>query len=137
MKTNEIIKRLEAIISSHNLNVDELNGLCSDLEKNKDGFLAAPSLFKVLEVFPEENFGNPGEIVHFLESYYKKGYEEMLIASLRRRATYHTTWMLNRVINGTEGIKKQEYIALMDHIAKTTSDNDARSEAEEFMEQLR
>ena len=55
-----------------------------------------------MERHPLTDFGSPGPIVHFVERFYKKGYEEELLLSLKRMPTLHTVWMLNRIINGTD-----------------------------------
>ncbi len=59
-------------------------------------------ILRFMETHPEILYGTPGPLVHFTERFYGNGYEEMLLASLRRRPTPHTVWMLNRLINGTE-----------------------------------
>lgn len=51
----------------------------------------------------------PGEIVHTLETYYKKGLKQELLMSLERKPTFYTVWMLNRILNGTSDFKEQEY----------------------------
>ena len=47
-------------------------------------------LLKLMERHPLTSFGSPGVIVHFVESFYKKGYEEKLITSLKRMPTVNT-----------------------------------------------
>ena len=47
---------------------------------------------------------------------YKKGYEQLLIASVKRRPAMHTVWMLNRVKNGEEN--QQRYIEILNDIVQ-------------------
>jgi len=72
------------------------------------------SLCKLIENNPNVNFGMPGPVVHFLETFYKNGYEEQLVASIRRQPVPHNVWMLNRVINGSEGDVKTSYMKELD-----------------------
>ena len=58
----------------------------------------------------------PGLIVHFVETFYKKGYEQLLIASVKRRTAMHTVWMLNGVKNGEEN--QQRYIEILNDIVQ-------------------
>jgi hypothetical protein len=63
-----------------------------------------------MEEHPSIDFGAPGALVHFLERFYRKGYEEKLIASVRRRPTSVTVWMVNRLLNGA---KREEERAVL------------------------
>jgi hypothetical protein len=60
-----------------------------------------PVLLRFMEEHPDLDFGTPGPLVHFVEQFYRQGYEAELLASLARSPTSHTLWMLNRIINGT------------------------------------
>jgi hypothetical protein len=56
----------------------------------------------ILEIIadnPSVDFGMPGELVHFVEQFYKNGYEELLIASVSEKPTPHNIWMLHRCYN--------------------------------------
>ena len=74
-------------------------------------FLEPVILF--IEENPDTEFGEPGALVHFAESYYKNGYEELLVKSIQRRPTRHSLWMLNRMINDLSNPDRDSYIALM------------------------
>ena len=50
-----------------------------------------------MEDFPEADFGQPGPLTHFVEGFYKSGYEELLYQSIKRKPTLHTIWMVNRI----------------------------------------
>lgn len=49
-------------------------------------------------------------IVHYLEQFYKKGYEDLLIASITHRPTSHTVWFMNRIKNACENSDKCEKV---------------------------
>ncbi|WP_242499325.1 hypothetical protein [Flavobacterium sp. 140616W15] len=92
------------------------------------------TLFSILESNPGEDFGMPGQIVHFLESFYKNGYEEKLLGSLQRKPTSHTVWMLNRIINGSEGELLIKYNNFMNQLLKREDIDDAlRLEISDFL----
>ena len=85
-----------------------------------------------MERNPLIRFGSPGAIVHFLETFYKKGYEEELVDSIKRKPTVHTIWMLNRIINGTDN--KEYYLSLLKNIYENKLyDNEIREEALYFL----
>jgi hypothetical protein len=55
-----------------------------------------------MEDHPSIEYGTPGALVHFVERFYGKGYEDKLVESVKRKPTLSTVWMLNRLINGTK-----------------------------------
>ncbi len=87
-------------------------------------------ILQMMERHPLADFGMPGEMVHFVESFLPQ-YEEYLVASLKRRPAMHTVWMLNRCINGSS--KKDEYTALLKEISENEAlEQEIRSSALEF-----
>lgn len=76
---------------------------------------ALPSMFALLERFPDADFGSPGSLVHTIESI--PGYRELLKESLSRLPTVYTVWMVNRILNGiTDG---EEWLRWMRVLEKT------------------
>ena len=74
----------------------------------------------------------PGPIVHFVETFSKKGYEQLLIASVKRRPAMHTVWMLNRVKNGDEN--QQGYIEILKDIVHNKEiEEEIRDSATDFL----
>lgn len=73
-------------------------------------------ILSLMEEFPEADFGNPGPLTHFVERFYKNGYEECLHQSILRKPTLHTVWMINRIINDPKLVNKASYIDLLDEI---------------------
>ena len=68
--------------------------------------------------------------VHF--KFYKRGYEEELLASLKRMPSLHTIWMLNRLINGTDNT--ENYLSLMKEISQNeTYSKEIRDQALNFL----
>ena len=95
------------------------------------------SLLHLLESNPQVDFGLPGPIVHFLEKFYKNGYEAQLILSVRRRPVPHNVWMLNRLINGSQGELKLNYIDELDSILRRSDvSQETKDAAAEFRRSL-
>lgn len=120
-KIAEIKKEIEIIDTVDDSNISDLEALCEDIiELNNEGWDTAilmDPLFRILEKNHEFDFGMPGQIVHTLEKYYKKGLEQELFKSLNRKPTFYTLWMLNRIINGTSDSKGKEcYLEMLRNI---------------------
>ena len=63
---------------------------------------------------------------------YKKGYEQLLIAFVKRRPAMHTVWMLNRVKNGEEN--QQGYIKILnDSVHNKDNEEEIRNSARNFL----
>lgn len=80
------------------------------IKQTYNAFDYLTAIFNIMENNPELDYGMPGPVVHFMESYYRKGYEELLLNSIRRFPTVHTIWMLNRVINDPNLKNKEMYL---------------------------
>lgn len=92
-------KELEENINSNDLNCFQEN-LVEQLRKYEaDGVGYVKQLFELFEKHPSVYWGEPGAIVHYLESLDRGLYEKELIASIERCPVDHTIWMLNRVCN--------------------------------------
>lgn len=87
-----------------------------ELDKLPNSFDAIEPILKLMECNPNVDYGKPGSIVHFLEKFYKNGYEEKLVESLDRRPIKHTVWMLNRIINGTKGNRRKYFLNVLKHV---------------------
>ena len=130
--------KLELIIKKIEDNIDSddfewiMNECMEDIESNYNQLDSVQPLLQLMERHPLTYFGSPGEIVHFVEKFYKKGYEEKLISSLKRMPTVHTIWMLNRIINGADN--PENYLDLLKKISKNKYyDKEIREEAAHFL----
>ncbi|WP_202556024.1 hypothetical protein [Paenibacillus silvestris] len=134
---NEVISLINRLKNAlHEDIIEKSYYVTEKLEMRKDGFDAIEPLLKLLEDNPDVDFGSPGPIVHFVEKYYKKGYEEKLIASLYRNPTNHTLWMLNRIINGSENEQKQQYLNVLNHIIERCSEDKKIDEQAKYYRSL-
>lgn len=103
------------------------------LEVEGVGIEAVTPLLELMERHPMDDFGMPGAIVHFVERFYKNGYEELLIESVKRRPTMHTVWMLNRVMNGSEN--KNDYFEIMKEVTERSDvEEEIKNSVSEFMD---
>jgi len=94
----ELIKRMEDNVDSDDFELIEEECI-AEIEESDLGLNAVEPLIKLMERHPLADFGAPGAIVHFVEKYYKKGYEDILYQSIKRSPAMHTVWMLNRICN--------------------------------------
>ena len=95
MDKNEIIILLQKGINPYEEYYIEDKVMEAMLEYPNPFELVAPIL-EIIESNPDIDFGTPGDLVHFVEKFYKKGYEELLLKSVRKNPTMHNIWMLHR-----------------------------------------
>ena len=93
---DELIQCMEGNIDSDDFELIEEECM-EKIEESGFGLDAVEPLLKLMERHPLADFGAPGAIVHFVEQYYKKGYENILYQSVKRSPAMHTVWMLNRI----------------------------------------
>jgi len=135
MTTDEAAAQLESIARS-----DDFVGRSSELV---DGWSSAGAgiemidpILSFIERHPDIDFGSPGPLVHFVERFYGNGYDRKLLDSIKRRPTPLTTWMLNRVVNGTKAPAARS--ALIDAMRAITvhplADDSTRQAANRFVE---
>jgi hypothetical protein len=138
MNSSQLIARLEMIVSSNSVE-EQSAKLVEDLKKEPGCFDAIEPILWCMEKHSGLEFGSPGPLVHFLESFYGKGYEQKLIESIQRKPTTHTVWMLNRVINGAKNFdEKRRLLEILKAVERySTADIEAKREAAEFLKEQR
>jgi hypothetical protein len=109
MTSNTTSEQLEAIASAEDFSSSaaELTEAWSAADV---GFESVEPILRFMEEHPTLDYGMPGPLVHFIEEFYTKGYEEKLVESVSRIPTMMTVWMLNRVLNGTEEPAKRQLL---------------------------
>ena len=128
---NSIIQKMEAGMQDREDFETVMMDCMEEIEENYNQLDSVQPLLRLMERHPLTDFGSPGPIVHFVERFYKKGYEEELLLSLKRMPTLHTVWMLNRLINGTD--QAEVYLGLLKEISENASYNkEIREEALHF-----
>ena len=115
--------------------IDELNKLQpTDDEFSIDELYELVELLEDNEEYPEAYFGDPGPLVHFIESYYDR-ILEFLIPSLQKIPTLLTLWMLNRNLNAKleDNVRTQLLEVLKDSISHPKATEIVRNEAKRFL----
>ena len=131
---SNLINKIEQSITSDEF-VDISYDVVEEIENREDASEAIEPILLLIERNPNVDFGKPGPLVHFVERFYENGYEEKLVESLKRFPTKHTVWMLNRIINGSEGDSKKYFLnVLEDIIVKPNVDNEVVLLAKHFRE---
>ena len=129
---NNIIQKMEVGMQDNENFETVMMDCMEEIEENYNQLDSVRPLLRLMERHPLTDFGSPGPIVHFVERFYKKGYEEELLLSLKRMPTLHTVWMLNRLINGTD--QAEVYLDLLKEISENASyDKEIREEALHFL----
>jgi hypothetical protein len=110
MTTIEIAKQLQKIANADDF-AAESAALTEAWLLSQVGLDAIEPILRFMEENRDIDFGVPGALVHFVERFYEKGYEQKLIDSIHSKPTPHTVWMLNRIINGTNSPeRKQDFV---------------------------
>lgn len=118
---NKFIENVNNIISNGidcELKIEEEVEKLEEI-KNIDKSIIDKILF-IFENNPKFDFGMPGMLTHYLETFYKNGYENKLVKSIQRKPTIHTLWMFNRLINGSNKKVKSSLLNELDKISKNT-----------------
>jgi hypothetical protein len=137
MTSKDIFEQLEAIASADDFASSTAELIETWSTANVD-FESVEPILRFMEEHPTLDYGMPGPLVHFIEGFYLKGYEEKLIESVSRKPTMMTVWMLNRVLNGTEEpAKRQPLVRTMRLAASNPEANRATLERiQGFLERL-
>ena len=111
MEIEKYINEIKESIIKNEFN-EKIGIILEKIDKVENSHYTVKSLIKIIQENPEFGFGNPGEIVFFLEKYDEEKYDKILVESLMKKPTEHTIFMMNRIINGASDEKKREYIEL-------------------------
>ena len=132
VEMENVIKKLEQYIKDDEVTY-EFDDAIEELEQLDLGLSSVESLLGFMEKHPFTDFGMPGEIVHYMERFYRHGYEELLMKSIERRPTIHTLFMMNRLING--GGDREFYMALLKKVTERTDiEKKIRDVAQEYID---
>ena len=93
-----------------------------------------PAIFRFFEKNALEDCGAPGTLVHLTEDYYPK-YVPELLESLKRRPSYNTILMINRILNSElTAEQRTEFMDILTQISeKATLEPELRKEASDFI----
>jgi hypothetical protein len=96
------IKEIIGNIDGLNLDGDYwrmLDSLADEIKNHPEGASIIPAVLRLFERFPDGEFGEPGPLVHAIEIYYRRGYENHLLESLQGKPTKRTQWLARRIVN--------------------------------------
>ena len=120
MDKNEIIILLQKGINPYEEYYIEDEVMEAMLEYPNPFELVAPIL-EIIESNPDIDFGTPGDLVHFVEKFYKKGYEELLLKSVRKSPTMYNIWMLHRCYIDEDNPLHSKFVLLIKEIKEDES----------------
>jgi hypothetical protein len=137
MTSEEITNRLLAIADSDHFMADAYE-LTDALSAAHGGIETVEPILRFMEANPSIDYGMPGPLVHYMEKFYRKGYEQKLVESVERNPTSHTVGMLNRLINGTrDAAVKRKYIGVMERARlNPRADEDTVRRASHYLERI-
>jgi hypothetical protein len=131
------LKRQLEILNNEILSEDFIEKSYEVIEKIEgleNSFDAVEPILILMERNPYTDFGSPGPLVHFVEKYDELEYEDKLVQSIKRHPTTHTVWMLNRLINYSNGKRKKYYLDVLQNILKLPNlDKELISDVEEYI----
>jgi hypothetical protein len=102
MNAIKLSERLEEAATAEDV-IGELEVLTEELAEGGAGVDSVGVILRFIEEHTDLDLGLPGPLTHFVERFYRRGYEEELLESLQRRPTMLTVSMLSYLINGTRG----------------------------------
>ena len=128
----EIITRLQnAAKEDEEYYMDD--DLIDAINEYPESFELVEPILEIIGTHPRVDFGMPGDLVHFLEQFYKHGYEELLVSSVRKNPTAHNLWMVHRCFNDVNNSKREILVELMKELKDESSGSmDIKKEIDEF-----
>lgn len=133
---NSVAQRLRDAPLGRDDYVEYLNDVLDGVAELDDEESVFTEAFSFFERNDAADLGAPGPLVHFLEQFYP-AYVGQLCASVERKPTTYTVWMLNRILNTSlEPADRKRLLAVLG-AASTNSAADpvAREQAIDFLRQ--
>ena len=124
---SDLLKDLENAVKREDLL--QTQEVIEKIKKETNAFEYIAPMLRLMEENPNLDFGDPGPMVHFMESYYRKGYERILAESIKRKPTVHTIWMLNRILNDPNLSDRQIYTDALNELTTRTDLDKSVAEA--------
>jgi len=100
--------------------IDPVFDLTDELEQCETPFDAVRPILELIESSPNIDFGGPGPLGSFMEKFYHEGYEEELVASLKRKPTEYTIALMFRIIADKKNPNLSEYKHLLKSLDYTS-----------------
>lgn len=107
--------------------------LIDAINEYPEPFELVEPILEIIGTNPTVDFGMPGDLVHFVELFYKHGYEELLVSSVRKNPTAHNIWMVHRCFNDVNNPKRDIFVELMNDLKDDPLvSKDIKKEIDEF-----
>ena len=110
------------------------NEILEKISREENAFSYVKEILEIMEANPDLDYGIPGPVVHFMEKYYKHGYESLLLESVKKCPTRQTLWMINRIINDPLLTDRGQYVEVLTEVShREDVVEDIRNEAKGFL----
>lgn len=110
------------------------NEILEKISREENSFSYVKEILEIMEANPDLDYGMPGPVVHFMEKYYKHGYESLLLESVKKCPTRQTLWMINRIINDPLLTDRGKYMEALTEVShREDVVEDIRNEAKGFL----
>lgn len=120
MNKEDIIAALkEAVIPDEEYYID--SEIIDAMLEYPDPFQFVNPILEIISQNPSVDSGSPGELVHFVEKFYKNGYEEALIGYVKKSPTFHNIWMIHRCYNDANSPFHNDFLSLINEIKENPS----------------
>jgi len=131
-KEKELLNILKREIDS-----DDFIGIAYEvidkIKETENPFKYVEPFLRLMEENPDADFGLPGPLVHFMESF--NGYEDLLLQSVNRKPTIFTVWLVKRVINDHKLENRDRYIDVLKKILNNdTVNKDVKQEVLRYLQ---
>ena len=121
MTKEEIITRLQNAAKEDEEYYME-DDLIDAINEYPEPFELVEPILEIIGTHPRVvDFGMRGDLVHFLEQFYKHVYEELLVSSVRKNPTAHNIWMVHRCFNDVNNLKREMFAELMKELTDDSS----------------
>lgn len=95
--------------------------LIDAINEYPEPFELVEPILEIIGTHPRVDFGMPGDLVHFLEQFYKHGYEELLVSSVRKNSTAYNIWTAHHCFNDVNNPKREMFAKLMKELKDYSS----------------
>ena len=111
---------------------ERLYELCNEMRGINEPAASAPVMFRTMERLDGVELGNPGPLVHTLESW-PGGYLALLAESVGRKPVSLSVWMVNRILNANPP-NSHMWLGLLRSVADcSTATEETKAAAEMFV----
>ena len=112
--------------------IERLDDICDAVLSLPAPSAAFPEFFRLMERLSDSDLGSPGSLVHTMEKH-EGSYEDLLAASVSRKPTPLTVWMVNRILNGGTKDREKWMEILAVAVSHPAASEVAREQASRFI----